>query len=140
MPISGSPTILENILNSSLQETQLASYRLAGSQQRITLVLRFYVIADTCVSTFHQLTPVEVRRKSPSQLRRDRRRLHHRYLLSKEIAPVFPLNTEPKSNQTPMINKTKTTKLGKLDRGLTFSRSDCPSQQCLQSTHCLRTL
>ncbi|GFS08098.1 hypothetical protein ElyMa_004747500, partial [Elysia marginata] len=61
MPVSGFPTILENILNSMLQESQLASYKLAGNQQRTTLVIRFDAMADTSVSTLHQSTPAEVR-------------------------------------------------------------------------------
>ncbi|GFS27516.1 hypothetical protein ElyMa_005277100 [Elysia marginata] len=85
-------------------------------------------MADTSVSTLHQSTPAEVRRKSPSQLRRDRRRLHQRYLLSKENAPIC-LNDTESTNQTPMIDRTKTTKPSKLDLGQTLFRSDHPSQQ-----------
>ncbi|GFR78783.1 hypothetical protein ElyMa_000540200 [Elysia marginata] len=129
MPVSGFPTILENILNSLFQESELASYKLAGNQQKTTLVLRFDAMADTSVSTCHLSTPAEVRRKSPSQLRRDRRRLHHRYLLSKEDVPVCLHNTEPEGSQTLMIDRTKMTKPSELDLGLTLSRSDRPNQQ-----------
>ncbi|GFR94347.1 hypothetical protein ElyMa_002665900 [Elysia marginata] len=114
MPVSGFPTILENILNSLFQESQLASYKLAGNQQKTTLVLRFDAMADTSVSTSHLSTPAEARRKSPSQFRRDRRRLHHRYLLSKEDAPVCLYDIEPEANQTPIINRTETAKRAKL--------------------------
>ncbi|GFR80021.1 hypothetical protein ElyMa_005888900 [Elysia marginata] len=86
-------------------------------------------MSDTSVSTCHLSTPAEVRRKSPSQLRRDRRRLHHRYLLSKEDGPVCLHNTEPEGIQTPMIDRTKMTKPSELDQGLTLSRSDRPSQR-----------
>ncbi|GFR81998.1 hypothetical protein ElyMa_002354900 [Elysia marginata] len=134
MPVSGFPTILENILNSLFQESQLASYKLAGNQQKTTLVLRFDAMADTSVSTSHLSTPAEARLKSPSQLRRDRRRLHHRYLLSKEDAPVCLHNTEPEANQTPIINRTETAEPAKLDLGLTLSRSDRPSQQELSES------
>ncbi|GFR96754.1 hypothetical protein ElyMa_004459500, partial [Elysia marginata] len=61
MPVSGFPTILENIINSLLQESQLASYKLTENEQRTTLVLQFDAMADTSVSTFHQSTPAEVR-------------------------------------------------------------------------------
>ncbi|GFR86866.1 hypothetical protein ElyMa_002477800 [Elysia marginata] len=130
MPVSGFPTILENILNSMLQESQLASYKLAGNQQRTTLVLRFDAMADTSVPTFHQSTPAEVRRKSPSQLRRDRRRICKRYLLSKEDVPICLNNIESKTNQTSTIDRTKITNPLdlELDLDLTLSRSDHPNQ------------
>ncbi|GFR92062.1 hypothetical protein ElyMa_006190800 [Elysia marginata] len=129
MPVNGFPTILENILNNMLQESQLASYKLAGNQQRTTQYLRFDAMADTSVSTYHLSTPAEVRRKSPSQLRRDRRRIRERYLLSKEDVPVCLNRIESKTKQTPMIDKTKITKPSELDLGLTLFRSDRPSQQ-----------
>ncbi|GFR59035.1 hypothetical protein ElyMa_001784000 [Elysia marginata] len=64
MPVSGFPTILESILISLFQESQQASIKLAGNQQRTTLVLRFDAMADTSVSTSHLSTPAEVRRNS----------------------------------------------------------------------------
>ncbi|GFR85948.1 hypothetical protein ElyMa_004187300 [Elysia marginata] len=80
-------------------------------------------------STSHLSTPAEVRRKSPSKLRRDRRRIQERYLLSKEDVPACLNRTESKTKQTPMIDKTRITKPSELDLGLTLSRSDRPSQQ-----------
>ncbi|GFS10031.1 hypothetical protein ElyMa_003051400 [Elysia marginata] len=51
MPDSEFPTVLENIHSSMLQESQLAFYKLAGNQQRTTLVLRFDAMADTVAGT-----------------------------------------------------------------------------------------
>ncbi|GFR91643.1 hypothetical protein ElyMa_004333600 [Elysia marginata] len=95
-------------------------------------------MADMGVSTSHLSTPAEVRSKSPSQFRRDRRRLHHRFLLSKEDAPLCLQNTEPVANQTPIINRTETTKPAKLDLGQIAPANK--SRVCLPSTHCLSNI
>ncbi|GFR71586.1 hypothetical protein ElyMa_002097500 [Elysia marginata] len=117
-----------------LHESQLASYKLAGKQQKTTLVLRFDAMADTSVSTSHLSTPAKVRRKWPSQLRKDRGRLHQSYLLSKENAPTSLNNTES-TNQTPVIDRTKITKPSKLDLGqIAPANKSCV---CVRSTHCL---
>ncbi|GFR77000.1 hypothetical protein ElyMa_000497500 [Elysia marginata] len=68
MPVSGFPTILENIPNSLFQESQLASYKLAGNQQKTTLVLQFDAMADTRVSTSHLSTPAEARPILPTSI------------------------------------------------------------------------
>ena len=77
MPVSGLPTMLECIINNILEESQLASYKIAGNGQRTTLVLRFDAMIDTGVLNFHQSTPANnnCHRKSPSKIQRDNRRL-----------------------------------------------------------------
>ncbi|GFS07097.1 hypothetical protein ElyMa_001241300 [Elysia marginata] len=69
MPFSGFPTILESILISLFQESQLASYKLAGNQQRTILVLRFDAMADASVSTSRLKNPCRSSSSDrPSQL------------------------------------------------------------------------
>ncbi|GFR83708.1 hypothetical protein ElyMa_000654700 [Elysia marginata] len=126
MPVSGFPTILENILISMLQESQPASYKLARNEHRIIFILRLHAMTNTSLSTTpHEPTPAKVRR----QLGSDRRRLYQRFLPAKEDAPICLHNKESKTKQTPMIDRTKTTKPSKLDLSVTLSRSDRPSQQ-----------
>ena len=80
--------MLEGIINSLLEESYLSSFKLSGDQRRSTnvLVIRFEsTMADTGVSASlrSNSTPARhtvFRRKSPSQVRRDRnRQLQHQH-------------------------------------------------------------
>ena len=68
----GLPKTLELTLNNILQDSQLASYKIAGNGPRTTIVLRFDErMQDTSASLLHQSTPRSCCRKSPSQLNKD---------------------------------------------------------------------
>ena len=86
MPSFGLSKILEQTINNILEESKLASYKIAGNGPRTTIVLRFDAnMADASVSPIHQSTPQGwYRRKSPRQNRRDGERLHKEINLSKE--------------------------------------------------------
>ena len=86
MPSFGLPKILEQTINSTLEESKLASYKIAGNGPRTTIVLRFDAnMADASVSPIHQSTPQGwYRRKSPGQKRRDGERLQKQINLSRE--------------------------------------------------------
>ena len=59
-------------LPKTLQDSQLASYKIAGNGPRTTIVLRFDAcMEDASVSPLHQLTPKSYCRKSPNQLNKD---------------------------------------------------------------------
>ena len=68
----GLPKTLELTLNNILQDSQLASYKIAGNGPRTTIVLRFDAyMEDESVSPLHQLTPKSYCRKSSSQSNKD---------------------------------------------------------------------
>ena len=71
---------LEQTINNILEESKLASYKIAGN------VLRFdAIMADMSMSHIHQSTPQGwYRRKSQGQRRRDRERLQKKINLSRE--------------------------------------------------------
>ncbi|GFR82535.1 hypothetical protein ElyMa_004100800 [Elysia marginata] len=108
-----------------VQESQLTSYKLAENKTKNEPPSSYDSMqwwTRVCKHLIRQ-PPAEVRRKLPSQLRRDRRRTHQRYLLSKEDVPVCLNNIESKTNQTPMINRTKNTKPSGLDLRKDFNNS-----------------
>ena len=86
MPSFGLPKILEQTINKILEESKLASYKIAGNGPRTTIVLRFDAnMADAIVSPVHQSTPQGwYRRKSPGQKRRDGERSKKQINLSRE--------------------------------------------------------
>ena len=86
MPSFGLPRILEQTLNNILEESKLASYKIAGNGPRTTIVLRFDAnMADVNVSSMHQSTPQGCyRRKSPGHRRRGGKRLQKQINLSRE--------------------------------------------------------
>ena len=68
----GLPKTVELTLNIILQDSQLASYEIAGNGPRTIIVLRFDAcMEDASVSSLHQSTPKSYCRKSPSQLNKD---------------------------------------------------------------------
>ena len=68
----GLPKTLELTLNIILQDSQLASYKIAGNGPRTTIVLRFDAcMEDASVSPLHQSTPKSYCLKSPSQMNKD---------------------------------------------------------------------
>ena len=73
MPVVGFPTTLESVLNTLVSQPGLSSYKIAANPDSTTVVLRFTNMADG-----QGLTTVEPttcwRKKSASQLRRDRTR------------------------------------------------------------------
>ena len=86
MPSFGLPKILEQTINNILEESKLASYKIAGNGPRTMIILRFDAnMADASVSPIHQSTPQGLyRRKSPGQNRRDGERLQKQINLSRE--------------------------------------------------------
>ena len=86
MPSFGLPKILEQTINTILEESKLDSYKIAGNGPRTTIVLRFDAnMADASVSPMHQSTPQSCyRRKSPGQKRRDGERLQQHVNISRE--------------------------------------------------------
>ena len=86
MPSFGLPKFLEQTINNILEESKLASYKIAGNGPRTTIVLRFDAnMADASVSPIHQSTPQGwYRRKSPGQNRREGERLQKQINLSRE--------------------------------------------------------
>ena len=75
MPVTGLPAMLESILNNILKESQLSSFKLCGDQRgsKTVLVIRFEAMADMSMSTqLCSTSPATFRKKSPSQIRRDR--------------------------------------------------------------------
>ena len=77
---------MEHKINNILEESKLASYKIARNGPRTTIVLRFGAnMADANVSPIQQSTPqVCYHRKSPGQNRRDRERLQELIKLSRE--------------------------------------------------------
>ena len=66
------PKTLELTLNNILQDSQLASYKIAGNGPWTTIILRFDAcMDDASVSPLHQSTPKSYCLKSPSQLNKD---------------------------------------------------------------------
>jgi len=77
MPVTGLPPVLESILTCIMSDSNLSSYKIAGFEQRTTIVLRFDskpIMAE--VSPVQHSTPntASFRKKSPGELRRDRTR------------------------------------------------------------------
>ena len=86
MPSFGLPKILEQTINNILEESKLASYKIAGNGPRTTIVLRFDAnMADASVSPMHQSTPQGCYRwMSPGQKRRDGERLQQHINIPRE--------------------------------------------------------
>ena len=80
MPVTGLPPILERMMNSLVADSRLTSYKMAGFQEKVTLVLRFNntTMADTDVGATGCSTSGTFRRKSPSQIQRDKTRKGNR--------------------------------------------------------------
>ena len=77
MPVIGFPITLEGMINSLMTESRLTSYKIAGYQERVTLVLRFdssNKMADTDMDGTGYSTQGRFRRKPPNQVRRDKAR------------------------------------------------------------------
>ena len=98
----GLPKTLELTLNNILQDSQLASYKIAGNGPRTTIVLRFDAcMADTSVSPLNQSTPKSYCRKSPSQLNKD---VERHVMLRRE--EMDPRNSSPNErNGTAAMNQ-----------------------------------
>ena len=97
----GLPKTLELILNNILQDSQLASYKIAGNGPRTTIVLRFDAcMEDASVSPLHQSTPESYRRKSSSQSNKELER--HVKLQREEMD--YQNNSSSKRNVTAAMN------------------------------------
>ena len=97
----GLPKTLELTLNNILQDSQLASYKIAGNAPRTTIVLRCDAcMEDASVSPLHQSTLKSYRRKSSSQSNKDVER--HVKLRRKEMD--HQNNSPSKRNVTASMN------------------------------------
>ena len=104
MPVSGLPTVLELTIDSILENSKLASYKIAANGPRTTIVLRFDAnMAVTSVSPIHQSTPL--RRKSTNQRRRERKRLeeHENSPTKKIVQQKFGSNASRDTTMNPQI-------------------------------------
>ena len=97
----GLPKTLELILNNILQDSQLASYKIAGNGPRTTIVLRFDAcMEDASVSPLHQSTPKSYGRKSSSQSNKD----VERHVKVRREEMDYQNNGSSKRNETAAMN------------------------------------
>ena len=98
----GLPKALELTLNKILQDSQLASYKIAGNGRLTTIDLRFDAcMADTIVSPLHQSTPKSYCWKSPSKLNKD----IERYVNLRREEMDHQNNSPSKRNETAAMNE-----------------------------------